>query len=127
MNSYQDNNIGDLYSIVIILDDNYGYCIKDITILISDDIYEFNSEEYFGNGIILSNKCDYSFKYLANNLPLVQCYDNYFELNTNQIRGIYTLDIHTCISDGADMTVSNMKDNVYAVCVFYSLYILQFI
>ena len=110
-------NIDNLYSIVLILDDDYGYCIANITVKISDDVYEFSSDEYFGTGIIISNKCDYSFKYLSDNHPIVQCYDNYLELNRFQPRGIYTIDIHTCISDGADMTASNMKDNVYAVCV----------
>ena len=110
-------NIDSLSSIVLILNDDYGYCITDITVKISDDVYEFSSNEYFGTGIIISNKCDYSFRYLCDNQPIVQCYDNYLELNRLQPRGIYTLDIHTCISDGSDMTASNMKDNVYAVCV----------
>ena len=88
--------------------------------------YEFSSDEYFGNGIVISNNCDYSFRYLSQDLPLIKCYDNYLELNRYKKRGIYTLDIHTCIIDGADMTVKNMKDNVYAVWYIYiSWYIIN--
>ena len=88
-----------------------------MSVTISNTTYQFSSDEYFGNGLIISNKCDYSFQYLHDDLPLIQCYDNYLELNRYKKRGIYTLDIHTCISDGSDMTVSNMKNNVYVVCI----------
>ena len=58
-------NIGDLQSIVMALDDNdFGYCIKNMTIQISHDIYKFSADDYFGNGIILSAECNYSFRYL---------------------------------------------------------------
>ena len=109
-------NIDNLYSIVLTLDDNFGYCIKGITVKISENTYEFTSEKYFGTGIVISKKCDYSFKYICGDTPLIQCYDNYLELNRVKPRGIYTLDIHTCITKGGDMTAKNMKDNVYAVC-----------
>ena len=110
------SNIGELTSMVIAMDDDFGYCIKDITVTISENVYQFSSDEYFGNGIIISSACDYSFRYLSDNLPLISCHDDYLELFTYKTRGIYTLDIHTCIADGSDMTFSNMKDNVYSVC-----------
>ena len=55
---------------------------------ILNDVYEFSSDKYFGNGLIISNNCDYSFKYLSENLPMIQCYDIYLELNRFQPRGI---------------------------------------
>eukprot|EP01084_Bolivina_argentea_P236170 397190_1 len=90
--------IGDLYSVVISVDDSYGYCIGAVTITISGNKYNFNSDDYFGHGILLGNKCDYSFKFLSSDLPLISCIDDFLELNTYSKRGIYEVDIHTCIS-----------------------------
>ena len=116
-------DIADLLSIVIAVDDNYGYCLQTVIVTISQNVSIFSSDEYFGNGIILSNECDYSFRYLSDHMPLISCHDDPLELSTYSTRGMYELDIHTCISDASGMTASNMKDNVYAVC-HISIYIL---
>lgn len=107
------SSIGELQSVVLAVADDFGYCVKGIEITLSETVYEFNSNDYFGSGVILSSKCDHSYRYLSNDLPLIPCKDNYLELFTYQTRGIYSLDLHSCIAEGSDMTAGNMKDNVF--------------
>eukprot|EP01083_Nonionella_stella_P020125 55788_1 len=106
-------DIGELYSVLISVDDSYGYCLAGISIIISGSPYVFGSDDYFGHGIILGSSCDYTFKFVSHDFPLLSCVDNYLELNTYSTRGIYEVDIHTCISDESGLAAPNMVDSFY--------------
>lgn len=108
-------NYGDLYSIQIFVDDPYGFCIQSLEVNVSEKTYVFNGDKYFGSGIILAPECKYSHQFISNNLPLITCNPGILDLNANQSRGIYSVDIHSCIGDGTGISAKNMKDNVYAV------------
>jgi len=111
------SNIAELYSVLLSVDDLSGYCIQDLSVGYifngSAVEYIFNSSSYFGNGIILSNQCKHSYRYISSDIPLISCIENYLELNVYKKRGIYELDIHTCIIDNAGMSINNMKNNLY--------------
>eukprot|EP01084_Bolivina_argentea_P164157 285431_1 len=106
-------DVGDLYFVEIELDDSYGYCIKHLVVKIAEEVYIFNENNYFGNGVIVAAECKYSYRYLGIDKPLISCTEDPFELSIFSKRGIYELDIHTCINDDSGMIVSNMKRNVY--------------
>ena len=78
------NNIGyNLLSVLIGINDKYGYCIKELSINLNGiKNYIFNSKNYFGNGIILSSNCKYSYKVISSNLPLILCIDNNYGISS---------------------------------------------
>ena len=92
------HNVTDLYSIHLIIDDPFGYCIKSLSITLDNNkIYKFDNNNYFGNGLILASECDYSYKFINNKLPLIKCIQGQLDLIFNKSRGIYKLDLHSCI------------------------------
>eukprot|EP01084_Bolivina_argentea_P108712 194305_1 len=92
-------NIGDLESISLSMNDNPGYCLKNVS------VYGFNQDRvfkkaYFGNGVILAQDCPYSYYQLSSSLPLISCVaagvNDEFTLFVNSPRGIYELGILSC-------------------------------
>ena len=106
-------DIGELYSIQLSVDDSLGYCIKSIQISYNNNVYIFDSDGYFGSGLILANECKYSYRYLTNDLPLIKCHIGELDLNVYSERGIYSLELHSCIGEENGISAQNMKDNVY--------------
>ncbi len=99
--------IGDLLSLDLRVNDEDGYCMKDLSIQIYDTnyYYHFSSANYFGHGIMLSSKCDYSYQFLSHDIPLISCLDDVLQLKTYSTRARYQVNIHTCHS-------SILKDNI---------------
>ena len=48
----------------------------------SYEVVTFNfSDDFFGSGLILSTQCDYSFRYMGEGRPMLQCVDFMLELD----------------------------------------------
>eukprot|EP01084_Bolivina_argentea_P013622 25568_1 len=106
--------VGSLYSVVLSVDDPHGYCIKELTVnLANGRSYTFDEYGYFGTGIVLSDCCQYSYKSVLPQAPLIRCIDDYFELYTDTMRGIYHVNMHTCVDKDAGMCALNMEDALY--------------
>eukprot|EP01084_Bolivina_argentea_P013484 25318_1 len=107
-------DIGKLYSVWLSVQDSYGYCIQNLHVNIGTKHYTFN-HTYFGNGVILSSTCEYTFRSLASGIHLLPCFDVPFELGTFSSRGIYNLTLHTCANQGSGMSETDMVGNLYTV------------
>eukprot|EP01084_Bolivina_argentea_P294130 506012_1 len=115
------SGLGNIYSISLSVNDKYGYCMRGINIDFQQSIhkpvisYNFPSTKYFGSGIVLSNTCGFSYRYLSPNVPMIRCISDRLQLNVDSKRGIYKLGIHSCISAQSDISSRAMKNNLYAV------------
>eukprot|EP01083_Nonionella_stella_P077526 211764_1 len=106
--------VGSLYSVVLSVDDPHGYCIKELTVnLANGQNYTFDEYGYFGTGIVLSDCCQYSYKSILPHAPLIRCIDDYLELYTDTMRGIYHVNMHTCVEKDSGMCALNMEDALY--------------
>eukprot|EP01083_Nonionella_stella_P005153 14967_1 len=119
---YSQSTLCDLHSVSIASSDWHGFCIKELEVTIFRSIYTFNSSDYFGNGVVLKKACDYSYIQTVPDSPLLDsrllsCVDNGFTVHSYSPRGIYDVDIHSCISDGSSddssIQLPNMVSNVY--------------
>eukprot|EP01083_Nonionella_stella_P298571 1013382_1 len=104
-----------LQSIVLTMNDAYGYCMKRIAIHSSNDKYYNFGHSYFGMGVMLSNHCHYTYISLSKHRTLFRCIDDHFELYTQRTRGIYKLNLHTCERIDSGISAVDMKQNVYSV------------
>ena len=103
-------NIGDMNSVDISVEDENGFCISELSISYENDSYTFGAD-YFGSGLILAAKCKYSYKYIKRGSPLISCIEGQLNLNTYISRGIYDLQLHSCIGSGNGIAAQNMIGN----------------
>ena len=69
-----ENKINYLSSIHVTINDAMGYCIKQVSVTLNNEIYTFDQQTHFGeNGLVLSSDCDYSYKFINNQLSLNKC------------------------------------------------------
>ena len=109
---YDMGRIGELHSIVLTVDDPHGYCISGLSVHIHG-IDHFFDAYHFGTGVVLSKQCKYSYKSISPHLPLLACFDDYFELYTYRYRGIYKLIMHTCTDCESGISAKEMEHNLY--------------
>eukprot|EP01083_Nonionella_stella_P066826 176314_1 len=105
---------GQPYGIDLIVDDPDGYCIKDVSVHFGTYTMEFG-EEHFGNGLILSAKCDRSFVEIRGTVPLLPCFHQPLALYNNTPRGVNNVSVHTCNMQNAGIAFNDMSDSLYAV------------
>ena len=95
------HGIGDFRGLSLSVDDSLGlgYCVKSLSLTMQQNvstnmtnaanktIYEEQmmhfdfAEDFFGSGLILSTECDYSFRYMGEGRPMLQCLDYMLELD----------------------------------------------
>eukprot|EP01083_Nonionella_stella_P173195 596693_1 len=108
---------GMLQSIVVSVNDAYGYCIRRLSIHSDNNgygHYEFDYD-YFGMGLILANHCPYTYRSVTPHRSMIRCYDDYLELYTMRRRGVYKLIMHSCVHKHSQIAAQDMKKKVYGV------------
>ena len=105
------SHIGELSSVDLLVTSEESVCISSVYVMYHDTKYTFDSEHYFGSGLILSGACRHSFHSMGDNRPMIQCLSS-LKLSRLQFRGIYVTNLHTCVGD-REITPTQMKDKTH--------------
>eukprot|EP01084_Bolivina_argentea_P090033 162294_1 len=93
-----------------------NYCINSLIfnfkVQNSATIKTYDLTANFGTGVVLSQDCEYAYKYIDDNTPLLPCFD-VLELSTYKTRRVHKAEISTCVIPGSGMDLKYMKNNIY--------------
>ena len=118
-NNNNNNNVSKIESFEFGMTSNaLDYCFDNLYIsqYINSSVnsIEYEFEDIVNPGIILSQQCQFSFFYLAND-ELIYCNEGFFKLYTNYAQlyytNMYNIEIDTCSASGAEIEFDSLKND----------------